>query len=137
MKKNSKKKVDEKTKLDDYGCFTGETVFRISLDKINSHLFAEQFDELNSATFGTFREFQEKIKPPSEDDEEEITKEYEYVVNTKYEHLLFLGSSMGALCVLDWTVSFPPNFPIFNFLDAGNCVLRSNTYRRNRTNQIL
>jgi hypothetical protein len=33
----------------------------------------------------------------------EIPKEYIY--NYDHQHLMFLGSNLGAFCVIDWTVS--------------------------------
>lgn len=41
------KKQRARLELDEYGCFSGEIVFRIFINKINSYLFEEKFQELN------------------------------------------------------------------------------------------
>lgn len=93
-------------KIDQQGCFIGNIAYRVMINSLNTHLFKEKFQELTKVTFGGYKELKEVVQTinvPTKGPAPEIPKEYIY--NYDHQHLMFLGSNLGAFCVIDWTVS--------------------------------
>lgn len=75
-------------------------LLKINLRNIDSSLFGQQFIHLNEACFGVSHQSKYSSNDATAPKDHNF-----YTSNTQHSNLLFLGSSQGALCVFDWTVS--------------------------------